>query len=68
MHVAVAGGAEPIFDLISRMPYSLETLEFHRLLELVARNAQTPMGRERILALSPLTSRLELESSLDGNK
>jgi Mismatch repair ATPase (MutS family) len=64
VHVAVAGSARPIFDLISRMPYSLETLEFHRLLELVARNAQTPMGRERILALAPMTSRLELESSL----
>src|SRR6478735_2679709 len=48
------------------MPFSLDTLEFHRLLELVARNAQTPMGRERILSLAPMTSRLELDSALDA--
>src|SRR4051812_16892870 len=46
------------------MPYSLDTLEFGRLLELVARNAQTPMGRERLLALAPMSSRLELDNSL----
>src|SRR3954470_7463823 len=46
------------------MPYSLDTLEFGRLLDLVARNAQTPMGRERIFALGPMSSRLELDNSL----
>src|SRR4051794_39151727 len=46
------------------MPYSLDTLEFGRLLDLVARNAQTPMGRERIFALEPMLSRLELDNSL----
>src|SRR3954471_1298014 len=46
------------------MPYSLDTLEFGRLLDLVARNAQTPMGRERIFALGPISSRLELDNSL----
>ncbi len=46
------------------MSYSLETLEFGRLLELVARNAQTPMGRERIMSLRPLTSRRDLDNAL----
>ncbi|HYJ89953.1 MAG TPA: hypothetical protein VEV84_01475, partial [Pyrinomonadaceae bacterium] len=46
------------------MSFSLSTLEFDRLLELVARNAQTPMGRERILALEPLTNRRELDKAL----
>jgi DNA mismatch repair protein MutS2 len=46
------------------MPYSLDTLEFGRLLDLVARNAHTPMGRERIFALEPMLSRLELDNSL----
>jgi len=64
MHVAVTRRTRQIFDITFRMSYSLDTLEFHRLLELVARNAQTPTGRERILALGPMTSRLELESSL----
>ena len=44
--------------------YSLETLEFSKLLELVARNAQTPMGRGRMLELRPLESKIGLESSL----
>src|SRR6476469_2311669 len=48
------------------MSYSLDTLEFGRLLELVARNAQTPMGREQIMALSPLTSRLEVDAALNA--
>ena len=64
MHVAVTRRTRQIFDITFRMSYSLDTLEFHRLLELVACNAQTPTGRERILALGPMTSRLELESSL----
>src|SRR5438046_2271902 len=46
------------------MSYSLETLEFGRLLELVARNAQTPMGEARIMDLRPRTSRIELDNAL----
>jgi DNA mismatch repair protein MutS2 len=46
------------------MNYSFETLEFQKLLELVARNAQTPMGRERILGLRPISNRIELENGL----
>ena len=46
------------------MSYSLETLEFGRLLELVARNAQTPTGAARIMDLRPRTSRIELDNAL----
>src|SRR5437868_2441543 len=46
------------------MTYSLDTLEFPRLLDLVARYAQTPMGAERIADLHPLTSRLDLDHAL----
>ena len=46
------------------MSYSLETLEFERLLELVSRNAQTPMGVERFAALRPFTDRRALEAAL----
>jgi DNA mismatch repair protein MutS2 len=46
------------------MAFSLETLEFDDLLELVARNAQTPMGRERVRAVRPFEDRLQLEGSL----
>jgi len=42
----------------------LETLEFDRLLELVARNAQTPMGARRIKDVLPLTDRIELANLL----
>jgi len=48
------------------MTYSLDTLEFPRLLDLVARYAQTPMGAERIENLRPLTSRLELDNALEA--
>jgi len=44
--------------------YSLETLEFAQLLELVARHAQTPMGRERVRNARPLASRIELDNAL----
>ncbi|MEP6902942.1 MAG: hypothetical protein ABJA66_14410, partial [Actinomycetota bacterium] len=44
--------------------YSLNTLEFEKLLALVARHAQTPMGENRFADLRPLTSRLELEKEL----
>ncbi len=46
------------------MSYSLETLEYDRLLELVSRNAQTPMGIDRFALLRPLTNRRELDRSL----
>lgn len=46
------------------MSYSLETLEFERLLELVSRNAQTPMGVERFAALRPFTDRRGLDAAL----
>ncbi|MCW5960825.1 MAG: endonuclease MutS2 [Pyrinomonadaceae bacterium] len=45
---------------------SLATLEYDRLLALVAKNAQTPMGRFGIENLNPLTSRLELERDLSA--
>jgi len=59
MHDADGGRQRKIF-----VSYSLETLEFASLLDLVARNAQTPMGAERIAALRPLVSRLELDRVL----
>jgi len=43
---------------------SLETLEYGKLLALVARNAQTTMGKSRLEKLEPLTNRLELERDL----
>ncbi|MEZ5426356.1 MAG: endonuclease MutS2 [Pyrinomonadaceae bacterium] len=44
--------------------FSLDTLDYERLLALVARNAQTPMGRRRLESLRPLTGKLELERDL----
>ncbi|MEJ7848553.1 MAG: Smr/MutS family protein [Pyrinomonadaceae bacterium] len=46
------------------MNYSLETLEYAKLLELVSRHAQTPMGEERFAVLRPKTSRIEVERDL----
>lgn len=46
------------------MGYSLETLEFARLLDLIARNAQTASGEALVLASRPFTSRIELDRSL----
>jgi len=46
------------------MNYSLETLEYEKLLGLVSRNAQTPMGEERFAELRPLTSTTDIERSL----
>ncbi len=48
------------------MTYSLETLEFSRLLALVALHAQTPMGEVRVGELKPLASRIELEQALSA--
>src|SRR5215204_3956838 len=44
--------------------FSLATLEFEKLIALVARHAQTPMGEARFAELRPLTNRLELEREL----
>ncbi len=46
------------------MAYSLETLEFDALLEIVASNAQTPMGARLICKLRPFAGRPVLESAL----
>ncbi len=46
------------------MNFSLETLEYEKLLELVSRNAQTPMGEERFAILRPKTSKIEVERDL----
>ena len=46
------------------MSYSLETLEYAKLLELVSRNAQTPMGVGRFADLRPTTNRVELDDAL----
>ncbi len=46
------------------MSFSLETLEYQKLLELVSRHAQTPMGEARFADLRPKTSRNELETDL----
>lgn len=48
------------------MTYSLEILEFERLLELVSRNAQTPMGVEIFARLRPLTARKQLDDALNA--
>jgi DNA mismatch repair protein MutS2 len=46
------------------MSYSLDILEFSRLLELIGRNAQTPMGKEWLLSLRPAVDRMRLDSDL----
>jgi DNA mismatch repair protein MutS2 len=44
--------------------YSLETLEYARLLDLVSRNAQTRMGVDRLAQLRPIATRRELDAAL----
>ncbi|MGI8545658.1 MAG: endonuclease MutS2 [Aridibacter sp.] len=44
--------------------FSLETLQFNKLLSLIAKNAQTPMGEDFVLEMKPHTSRLQLEKDL----
>ncbi len=46
------------------MSLSLDTLEYSKLLELVSRNAQTPMGEARFADLRPITNKAELERDL----
>lgn len=43
---------------------SSNTLEYQKLTSIVARNAQTPMGRARFENLQPISNRLELERDL----
>lgn len=43
---------------------SLTTLEYGKMLALVARHAQTPMGRDALEDLEPLTDRRQLETDL----
>lgn len=44
--------------------FSLETLNFERLLNLIASNAQTPMGKKRLLNLRPHKSKTKLHRDL----
>jgi DNA mismatch repair protein MutS2 len=46
------------------MSYSLETLEYAKLLELISRNTQTPLGEARFADLRPKMSRLEIDRDL----
>lgn len=45
---------------------SLNTLEYNKLLDLIARYAQTPMGKSYLENLEPMTSRLVLEQDLQN--
>ncbi|MGI9035658.1 MAG: endonuclease MutS2 [Pyrinomonadaceae bacterium] len=45
---------------------SLTTLEYEKLLALISRNAQTPMGKTRLKELTPRTNRAELENDLSA--
>lgn len=46
------------------MSFSLDTLEYVRILELISRNAQTPMGELRFAELRPHSSRVLLDRDL----
>ncbi len=46
------------------MAYSLETLEYESLLELVSRHAQTPMGIDMFARLRPIENRRVLDAAL----
>jgi DNA mismatch repair protein MutS2 len=48
------------------MRYSLDTLEYKQLVNLVARYAQTPMGSRRLITLGPLDNRIELDFALEA--
>jgi DNA mismatch repair protein MutS2 len=45
---------------------SLNTLEYNKLLTLIATHAQTPMGKSYLENLEPLTNRLQLEKDLQA--
>jgi len=44
--------------------FSVETLQLEKLLDLISRNAQTPMGRDFVLGIRPISSRVELDRDL----
>ncbi len=46
---------------------SLNTLEYNKLLALIARHAQTPMGKGYLENLEPLTSRIATRKRFTGN-
>jgi DNA mismatch repair protein MutS2 len=46
--------------------HSLNTLEYNKLLALIARYAQTPMGKSYLENLEPMTSRVVLEQDLQN--
>ena len=50
------------------MKKTLEDLEFPALLSLVAAHTHTPKGKERVLALKPLTHRETITSLIFQNK
>lgn len=64
MHDADAGDPRTFPLLSVPMSFSLEILEFGRLLDLVARNAQTASGASVVRAARPFTSRIELNKAL----
>jgi len=45
--------------------FDSDTLQFDQLLELISANAQTPMGRKRVLEIGPSKSTIELARDLD---
>lgn len=46
--------------------HSLNTLEYNKLLALIARYAQTPMGKGYLENLEPMTNRVQLENDLQN--
>ena len=66
MHDPDARRPGKIFGLTANdvMAYSLQTLEYDAMLALVHREAQTPLGRERLAGLSPLANRADLDRAL----
>ncbi|GIU82529.1 MAG: endonuclease MutS2 [Pyrinomonadaceae bacterium] len=48
--------------------FSLETLEYNELLELIAENAQTPLGKKRVLDLKPFQNLDALKNQLQALK
>lgn len=66
MHDADAGDPRTFPLLSVPMSFSLEILEFGRLLDLVARNAQTASGASLVRASRPFSSRLDLDRSLSS--
>jgi DNA mismatch repair protein MutS2 len=53
-----------IYDKKTMNRQTLKSLEYEKLLALISRSAQTPMGKSRFENLRPMTNRLELEKNL----